>query len=40
MRAKPKRPSRDAVLALRQDARKCEERVGKLGEMADKLAEA
>ncbi len=34
----PKRPSRDAVLALRADVRKCEERVAKLGEMRDKLA--
>ncbi|WP_238366235.1 ABC-F family ATP-binding cassette domain-containing protein [Mesobacterium pallidum] len=38
--APPKRarPSREAVLALRQDVRKCEERVGKLNEMRDKLA--
>ncbi|MCL4107554.1 UNVERIFIED_CONTAM: hypothetical protein GTU68_022015 [Idotea baltica] len=35
---KAKRPSRDAVLALRSDARKCEERVGKLNGMRDKLA--
>ena len=35
---KPKRPSRDAILALRQDARKCEQRVEKLNEMRDKLA--
>ncbi|OSP55414.1 ABC-F family ATP-binding cassette domain-containing protein [Pseudoruegeria sp. SK021] len=32
------RPSRDAVLALRSDARKCEERVTKLNEMRDRLA--
>jgi ATP-binding cassette subfamily F protein 3 len=35
---KDKRPSRDAILALRSDVKKCEERVGKIGEMADKLA--
>ena len=35
---KPKRPSRDAITALKQDARKCEERVEKLNVMADKLA--
>jgi ATP-binding cassette subfamily F protein 3 len=35
---KPKRPSREAVLALRGDARKCEERVEKLNEMRDRLA--
>jgi len=36
--AKPKRPSRDAILALRSDARKGEERVKKLNQMRDKLA--
>ncbi|MEQ9258929.1 MAG: ABC-F family ATP-binding cassette domain-containing protein [Roseovarius sp.] len=36
--AKPRRPSRDAVLALRQDVRKCEERVEKLNEMRDRIA--
>ncbi|MCT8159850.1 ABC-F family ATP-binding cassette domain-containing protein [Pseudoruegeria sp. SHC-113] len=34
----PKRPSRDAILALRAEARKCEERVEKLNEMRDTLA--
>ena len=34
----PKRASRDAVLALCSDVRKCEERVGKLNAMADKLS--
>ncbi len=37
-KAAPKRASRDAILALRADVRKCEERVGKLNEMRDKLA--
>ncbi|MCE8545964.1 ABC-F family ATP-binding cassette domain-containing protein [Ruegeria pomeroyi] len=36
--AKPKRASRDTVLALRAELRKCEERVEKLTEMHDKLA--
>jgi ATP-binding cassette subfamily F protein 3 len=36
---KAKRPSRDAVLALRSDVRKCEERVEKLNAMRDKLAQ-
>ncbi|MCL6285502.1 ATP-binding cassette domain-containing protein [Ruegeria sp. 2012CJ41-6] len=36
--AKPKRPSRERLLALRSDVRKCEERVGKLSDMQDKLA--
>ena len=36
--AKPKRASRDTVLALRAELRKCEERVEKLAEMHDKLA--
>ncbi len=35
---KPKKPPREALLALRQDVRKCEERVEKLNAMADKLA--
>ncbi len=34
---KPKRPSRDAMLTLRADVRKCEERVEKLTTMQDKL---
>ncbi|MEO9780337.1 MAG: ABC-F family ATP-binding cassette domain-containing protein [Sedimentitalea sp.] len=37
-KAKPKRPSRDAILALRAEARKSEERVQKLNTMRDKLA--
>ncbi|WP_299078588.1 ABC-F family ATP-binding cassette domain-containing protein [uncultured Ruegeria sp.] len=36
--AKPKRQSREAVLALRADLRKCEERIAKLAEMQDKLS--
>lgn len=35
----PKRPSRDAILALRSDVRKCEDRVTKLTEMREKLDE-
>ncbi|MGB3316208.1 MAG: ABC-F family ATP-binding cassette domain-containing protein [Albidovulum sp.] len=35
---KAPRPSRDAVLALKADLRKCEERLAKLNEMRDKLA--
>ncbi|EAR49473.1 ABC transporter, ATP-binding protein [Oceanicola granulosus HTCC2516] len=35
---KPKRPGRDELLALRAEARKCEERVNKINEMRDKLA--
>ena len=35
---KPKRPSRDTVLALRADLRKCEERVEKLTDMHEKLS--
>ncbi len=35
---KPKPVSRDRILALRAEVRKCEERVGKLTEMQDKLA--
>jgi len=37
-KATPKRASRDTILALRADVRKCEERVNKLNEMRDKLA--
>lgn len=36
-KAKPARPSRDAILALRKEARKSEERVTKLTQMKDKL---
>ena len=36
--AKPKKPSRDALLALRSDVRKGEQRVDKLNEMREKLA--
>ena len=36
--AKPKRAPRDTLLALRADVRKCEERVGKLAEMHEKLS--
>jgi ATP-binding cassette subfamily F protein 3 len=35
---KDKRPSKEAVMALRSDVRKSEERVNKLNEMRDKLA--
>ena len=35
---KPRRPSRDAILALRSKVRKCEERVEKLNAMRDRLA--
>ncbi len=35
---KQKRPSRDAILSLRQDVKKCEERVDKLNTMRDRLA--
>ncbi len=35
---KPKKVSRDEVLALRSEVRKCEDRLGKLNEMRDKLA--
>ncbi|SFE13643.1 ABC-F family ATP-binding cassette domain-containing protein [Roseivivax sediminis] len=35
---KPRRPSRDTILALRSEVRKCEARVEKLNEMRDKLA--
>jgi ATPase components of ABC transporters with duplicated ATPase domains len=36
---KPARPSREALLALRAEVRKCEDRVAKLEEMREKLAE-
>ena len=36
--AKPKKPNRDAILALRGEVRKSEARVNKLNEMRDKLA--
>jgi ATP-binding cassette subfamily F protein 3 len=35
--AAPKRPSRDKVLSLRSEVRKCEDRVSKLTEMREKL---
>lgn len=35
---KRKRASRDEIVALRSDVRKCEERIGKLNEMRDRLA--
>ena len=35
---KPKKASRDEILALRAEVRKCDERLGKLNEMRDKLA--
>jgi ATP-binding cassette subfamily F protein 3 len=35
---KPKRASRDEILAFRAEVRKCEERLAKLNEMRDKLA--
>ena len=35
---KPRRPSREAILALRSDVRKCEDRVEKLNGMRDRLA--
>ncbi|NVO54970.1 ABC-F family ATP-binding cassette domain-containing protein [Rhodobacteraceae bacterium B1Z28] len=35
---KPKRPSRESVLALRANLRKCEDRVAKLTDMHDKLS--
>ncbi len=37
-KAAPKKASRDQVLALKADVRKCEERVKKLNDMRDKLA--
>jgi ATP-binding cassette subfamily F protein 3 len=35
---KPKKASRDEILALKSDVRKCEERLAKLNEMRDRLA--
>ncbi|MGH1577077.1 ABC-F family ATP-binding cassette domain-containing protein [Planktotalea sp.] len=35
---KPKRPSQDQIKALRSEVRKCEERMGKIDDMRDKLA--
>jgi ATP-binding cassette subfamily F protein 3 len=35
---KTPRPSRDAILAMKADVRRCEERLSKLNEMRDKLA--
>ena len=35
---KPARPSRDAILAMRAEVRKAEERIAKLNEMADTLS--
>lgn len=35
---KPKRPSRDVILGLRSEVRKCEDRLTKLTEMEDKLS--
>ena len=35
---KAPRPSRDAILAMKADVRRCEERLSKLNEMRDKLA--
>ncbi|SFA73397.1 ATP-binding cassette, subfamily F, member 3 [Poseidonocella pacifica] len=37
-KAEKAKPSRDTVKALKQEVRKCEERVGKLNDMRDKLA--
>jgi len=37
-RPAPKRASREAILALRAEVRKCEERVNKLNDMRDRLA--
>ena len=37
-KARAERPSRDAILALRAEVRKCEERLAKLNDMRDKLA--
>jgi ATP-binding cassette, subfamily F, member 3 len=36
--AKSTKPTREAIMALRSDARKCEERVNKINAMRDKLA--
>ncbi len=35
---KPRRPGREQILALRQEVKKCEERVEKLNEMRDRIA--
>ena len=35
---KPKRPSRDAILTLRQEVRKCEQRVEKLTDMHERIS--
>jgi ATP-binding cassette subfamily F protein 3 len=35
---KPKRPRREAILALRQEVRTCEARVEKLNDMRDRIA--
>ncbi|EYD74109.1 ABC transporter ATP-binding protein uup [Rubellimicrobium mesophilum DSM 19309] len=37
-RPKPLRPSRDAILALRAEVRRCEDRLAKINDMRDKLA--
>ncbi|SFN48924.1 ATP-binding cassette, subfamily F, member 3 [Roseovarius lutimaris] len=37
--AKVKKPSRDAILALKKDAKKCEQRIEKLSEMKTRVAE-
>ncbi|MGY6635392.1 MAG: ABC-F family ATP-binding cassette domain-containing protein [Alkalilacustris sp.] len=36
--ARPQRPSRDEIAALRSEVRRCEDRLEKLGQMRDKLA--
>jgi ATP-binding cassette subfamily F protein 3 len=36
---RPKKPSREALLRLRQDVRKCEERIEKLQVMEQKVAD-
>ncbi|MBT9383837.1 ATP-binding cassette domain-containing protein [Pseudooceanicola sp. CBS1P-1] len=38
VKEKPKKPTREAITGLRAEVRKCEERVGKLNEMGDKLS--
>ncbi|MDH5453830.1 MAG: ABC-F family ATP-binding cassette domain-containing protein, partial [Paracoccaceae bacterium] len=37
-KAKPARPTRETLLALKADVRKCEDRISKLNDMRDKLA--
>ena len=37
--AKVKKPSRDAILVLKKDAKKCEQRIEKLSEMKTRVAE-